>query len=1090
MPSRGVLFSLLLLICLAHSGFAQTQTSSAAQAGANDYSQQASVIENLSTKIRFENSGSFTREQTTRVRVQTDAGVKQWGLLSFPFQSATQTVEIDYVRVRKPDSSIVVTPPDNVQDLDAEITRSAPFYSDLREKHVAVKSLAPGDVLEYAAHWQSTKALVPGEFWFQYEFQHDAIILHEDLQVRVPAEREIKVKGPLTTQTITSEPGTRAYSWTFSNLKMTKDPKTDQQKEIEAALGRLPPPDVQVSSFQSWDEVAHWYWSLQKERVEPSPAIRAKAAQLTAGLQSEAEKLDAIYKFVSTQYRYIGIAFGIGRYQPHAADDVLTNNYGDCKDKQTLLSSLLQAVGVTVYPALVSSTRRVDPDVPSPAQFDHVIGYYPQGKDATWLDSTLEVAPAGFLLTQLRDKPALVISGESQSKLITTPADPPGSAHQNFRMEATLHDDGSLEGKIEDTMSGENEVLVREAFRRVPQPQWKDLMQQISYSLGFAGTVSDVSASTPEALNEPFHFSYTYNRKEYPDWTNHQFSVPGLPFYMPPLRDDTSYPIWLGSPIDTVSEARVQLPKGYMPIPPADVNLSLDFAEYHATYSVADRVLVAKRRLLIKSHEVPVTEFEQYRNFLRTLQNDVNQYIQTSSGAANTANTTAPDAHASALLGRIRNLPESSSAEANGLEVDARAKLGTKDFAGAISSLYRAVSADPKFARAWVALGTLLLQQKQSDAGIEAFHKAEAAAPDEVAIPKTLGYGLMAQSRFEDAIPVWQELMKAHPDDVDGPANLGNCFARVKRYPEAIIAYQSALKIKPDQPFLQIGLASAYLSEGNRKEAGSAFRKLGQMDGSINYLNDAAYEMANEDLELALALDYAKQAVQGVEEESQKTTLEDLKLEDLGRILRLAAYWDTLGWVDERMSKLPEAEQYLRAGWRLTQDGVMAGHLCHLYERLHERSKAIEMCRLAVSRMSLSTRLRPQGYDAELTEAQGVLERLTGKATENTFDTSGAGIAERTFKLPRFMSGTESAEFFVLMGSDGKSKKFAPLDTKFISGSEKMRMQGKQLRNIEFNVPAPSDTAARFVWRGILGCYQYTGCSFVVLDPDSVHSLN
>ncbi len=52
----------------------------------------------------------------------------------------------------------------------------------------------------------------------------------------------------------------------------------------------------------------------------------------------------------------IGIAFGIGRYQPHAADDVLTNNYGDCKDKQTLLASLLQASGITLYPALVNSS--------------------------------------------------------------------------------------------------------------------------------------------------------------------------------------------------------------------------------------------------------------------------------------------------------------------------------------------------------------------------------------------------------------------------------------------------------------------------------------------------------------------------------------------------------------------------------------------------------------------------------------------------------------------------------------------------------------------------------------------------------------
>jgi hypothetical protein len=118
----------------------------------------------MSTKVVFDNDGNLTREQISHVRVQSDAGVQQWGLLRFPFQSSTQTVEIDFVRVHKPDGSTVATPEDNIQDLDSEITRSAPFYSDLREKHVAVRGLGKGDVLEYQAHWRSTKPLIPGQF--------------------------------------------------------------------------------------------------------------------------------------------------------------------------------------------------------------------------------------------------------------------------------------------------------------------------------------------------------------------------------------------------------------------------------------------------------------------------------------------------------------------------------------------------------------------------------------------------------------------------------------------------------------------------------------------------------------------------------------------------------------------------------------------------------------------------------------------------------------------------------------------------------------------------------------------------------------
>ncbi len=1090
MRTPGWPFSLTITLITSLSLYAQTSVPPPIPAK-KDYSKEAAVIEEMSTKLAFENSGSFTREQTSRVRVQTDAGVKQWGLLSFPFQSATQTVEIDYVRVRKPDGSSIITPPDNVQDLDSEITRSAPFYSDLREKHVAVKGLGNGDLLEYQAHWNTTKVLIPGQFWFQYNFHREGIVLDESVEIKVPADRAVKVKGPQATQSISTEAGFRIYRWTYSKLEEPNETGKDYKKDTDTALGRRPPPDVQISSFQTWEEVGRWYWNLQKERVEPTPAIRAKAAELTKGLTDDDAKLRALYSFVSTQYRYIGVAFGIGRYQPHAADDVLGNNYGDCKDKHTLLASLVQASGITLYPALINASWKIDPDVPSPAQFDHVIGYLPHGKDPVWLDTTPEVAPFGFLLVQLRDKQALVMSGEKSILLVTTPVDPPVASSQTFKIEGKLNDDNSFDAKIEDTIRGEPEVPVRAAFRQVPQPQWKDLVQQISYMLGFAGTVSEVTAGTPEAINEPFHFSYSYNRKEYPDWSNHRFTVPGLPFAMPPVRDDTKDPVWLGPPLESVSESKVELPNGYSPQTPSNLDLKYDFAEYHASYSENAGALIAKRRLLVKLHEVPVSELGDYRAFLKKMQDDVSQYVETSSSRAPTAHNTPLAAPVPSFFSGIRDLPESGSSEANRLESDARDQMTNHDAPGAVSSLYRAVAVDPKFTRAWVLLGMLLLEQKQVDAGIDAFHKAMAADPAQPAIPKALGFSLMAASKFEDAVPVWQDYGKAHPDDVDGPANLGTCLSKLNRHAEAATAYEVAVKLKDDRPNLQWSLASAYLEAGQRDKAAAAFKKLAEGDKEGKYFNDIAYKMGNADLQLPLALDYANKAVRRVEEESQKITLQDLKDEDLREIFNVAAYWDTLGWVHERMTNLDVAERYLQASWRLTQSGVVAGHLCHLYKRAHKIEAATNMCKLAIYRMPMSEGLALNEYQTETAAAQENLKNLTSNSGKSkAVDPSDLVIRERTFKLPRFLPGTESAEFFVLLASDGKSKSFQVEDVKFISGSDKMKLQGKQLKTIDFNVPAPSEVPARFVRRGILGCYQYTGCSFVLLDPASVHSVN
>jgi tetratricopeptide (TPR) repeat protein len=355
----------------------------------------------------------------------------------------------------------------------------------------------------------------------------------------------------------------------------------------------------------------------------------------------------------------------------------------------------------------------------------------------------------------------------------------------------------------------------------------------------------------------------------------------------------------------------------------------------------------------------------------------------------------------------------------------------------------------------------------------------------------------MADSRFEEAVPVWQDYAKTFPKDVDGPSNLGNCLVKLKRFPEAAAAYEASVKIEEDRPALWVNLGSAYLQAGERDKAEVVFTKIADVDKDGNYFNDVAYSMANGDLKLPLALDYAKKAVRKVEEESEKISLPDLRMEDLRKVQTVAAYWDTLGWVEERMSKLDEAELYLRASWRLTQDGVVAGHLCHLYRREHKVERAIQMCRAAVYRMSMSQQLALDQYATEIAAAQENLNFLTGGAAKSELaksksasEASDQVIHEREFKLPRFLQGTESAEFFVLLASDGTGKKFKVQDVKFINGSEKMKLQGKQLKNVDFDVPAPGDVPTRFVRRGILGCYEYSGCSFVVLDPSSIRSLN
>jgi tetratricopeptide (TPR) repeat protein len=1078
--SAGLNALLLILFGSPLLTFAQVANQAPAKP---DYSKEAIVVEQSSDKFIFQNDGTLARELSQRVRVQSDAGVQQFGLLKFSYQSSSESLAVDYVRVRMPDGSVVLTPAENFQDMPADVTRAAPFYSDIQEKHVAVKGLGPGDILEYQVHWQRHKPLDPGQFWLEYDFAHDGIVLAEEVQVSVPRDRALKMKSLVLKPTVRDEGQYRVYTWSNASLEHKDEPKQKQEQEErvqQAALGQLPQPDMQLSTFQSWDEVGRWYASLQRDRVKPSSEIQAKVAELTKGANDDLAKIRALYDFVSTRYRYIGIAFGVGRYQAHSAADVLGNQYGDCKDKHTLLASLLNAAGIRAYPALISSARDIDADVPSPGQFDHVITVVPQGTGLVWLDTTAEVGPFAYLVPTLRDKHALVIPDDKASTLMTSPADPPFQAVQAFRMEAKLNDNGTLEGKAEHTFRGDREVLLRVAFRVVAFPQWKDVVQQLSYGAGFGGEVSEVSASAPEKTDEAFHISYNYKRKDYSDWSNRRITPPLPMISLPDPGDKESKPpstIWLGAPGEIQFRAQLELPKGYVPQLPPAVHIKEEFADYDASYAVRNGVLSAERHLVVKAREVRPKDYEEYKKFRDLVDADYLRFTVLSTGRR---------AGVSSYQEAIWELPYSSNPEASRAYDEARDEFQKKNVLQEIASLRRAVEIDPKFARAWLWLGEIYKFTGQTDLALQAYQKAVEVAPQEPVSYKALGFTLMGMRKFEEAIPVWQNFSEIAPDDSDGAANLSTCLSRLKRYQEATSALESAVKINPERVGLQLQLGSAYLQSGSDEKALAAFKLAIEADPgsdtlSSDMLNSVAYALAEKKKGLPQALQYAEKAVHEVEEESSKIQVSQLEIQGFTVSNTLAAYWDTLGWVHFGLGNLDEAEKYLKAAWTVTQAAVIGDHLGQAYEKLGKRRQAARAYRLALQ--AIGRNGDPQMRD----RLQSSVAALSGGANGSSV-VKDAGVElseERTYKLPQIRDwggGYKSAEFVIAL-----TREPGVADTKFLTGAKELRSASAALGALESSFPFPDDSHTRVVRRGVLSCSELSkGCVFVFYPADAI----
>src|SRR5690349_21067924 len=227
-----------------------------------DYSLEAIVVEQVITTYRFERDGTGQRELTMRVKVQSDAGIERFGQLIFGYSSANEKLDMDYARVRKADGTVVNATASDIQDLTAPVAREAPIYTDLRQKHITVPGLRPGDTLEYHLVWTVHTPLAQNHFWAEHDFvKKGVIVLDDELTINIPSESKVKLKTePDFDPAIKEQDGRRIYSWKHAQLKPeSEEADKDKDKDGDEEGSDQPDsdefhPDVQMTTFQSWDE--------------------------------------------------------------------------------------------------------------------------------------------------------------------------------------------------------------------------------------------------------------------------------------------------------------------------------------------------------------------------------------------------------------------------------------------------------------------------------------------------------------------------------------------------------------------------------------------------------------------------------------------------------------------------------------------------------------------------------------------------------------------------------------------------------------------------------------------------------------------
>jgi tetratricopeptide (TPR) repeat protein len=1035
-----------------------------------DLTGEALVIEKEDIVVRFAKDGSSVRTFSVTEHILSDAGVRDAGIVSLPFAALTQTVTFDSVRVHKPSGEVIETPEAEAQEVPAPVTQAAPMYSDLRMKQLPVKSLSVGDTLEYRVSIKDTNADAGGAFWYAADFTSGVPVKEETLELRVPRELSVLVKSKKVQPVVSDDGGERVYRWQHETAsEYPKKEEKDKAAPVEL-IQETYEPDVAVSSFHTWAEMGAWYRGLMKGRATPDAAIQAKADELTHGLATDDAKMDALYSYVATQYRYIAVSFGIGRLQPHMASEVFRNQYGDCKDKHTLLEAMLAAEKIEAEPVLIGSGVRVNEALPMPSQFDHMITLVKLKNHEVWLDATPEIAPSRMLMAGLRDKLALAIPETGDARLIRTEAALPFPSFVHETITGQLDTHGALTAHFDLILRGDAELIYRQLYHQVPRANWQTLAQRLSYANGYAGDVSAADASLPEKTMDPFHMSWDYTRKDFGDWADRRF--PGLStWFDAKLADDATAPkraMALDTTDETVVHVKLTLPDGYTVTVPPDVKHATPFAEYSSTYVLKDHTLEMGRTLRYKVHELPVSEFGAYRDFVKGMSDDSSQMIQ--------------------LVGAsVKGTARADNSQAEELMGQAYQEFHAHNYKSARELLDKVKALNDQQTGLWGEYGAIDWSNKTQ--AIAEYKKELEFHPETLFAYNDLTTLYAGQGQWSDAEQTLQAWAKADPANPQPHARLGSLQLAQKHYKDAEASLQSAIALSTESNQLKVQLGEAQVKAGDTDAGKATLHALMDNSDDVALLNGAAYELGNAGLDLPASEAASRKAVQILETRTAKATVADASKQDFVNVMQLAANWDTLGWIDFKENKLPEAESYVRSAWLLLMGDPESGeHLGKIYEAEGKKEDALTTYRLMVKTMARPG-LTPNYTDmktemeariAELTKA-GVHEK-PGPHVEQGGDELAA---LRTYTIPSPLQGQyASADFLLLLGDNRAA------DVRYLKGDEALKKIVPALLAATYRAPLPTGSKAKVLRRGIVACTTGSKTCLLVLLPAAEAQLD
>ena len=384
----------------------------------------------------------------------------------------------------------------------------------------------------------------------------------------------------------------------------------------------------------SWLEFGKWYYNLADGTRELSPEAVAEIEKVVLGLNSDQEKIKALYNYLQDKTRYVSIQLGIGGWKPFSASYVFENEYGDCKALTNYMQAILHHFGIESNQVLIR--RGVgEPNIISEFssnQFNHVLLRVELSNgEIMWLECTSKYFSPGHIGSGNEDRDALLVK-ESGGEIIRTPK---STADQNISSSTSKIDileNGKVIMSTEQKSSGIMQENLQYALLPISDGARKEWLENRISKGNFKIVQSNFDNLNSD--NNTVSYSYVLDFDNYTSTTSSRIFVPLETLnswsFSPEENKEREQDIVLPFEFSEKDTSLYILPKGFeIESMPEPKSVEYDFAKYNITYQIKDDGnLLMERELVFEKNRLPAESYESFREFfIRVSKADNSQLV-------------------------------------------------------------------------------------------------------------------------------------------------------------------------------------------------------------------------------------------------------------------------------------------------------------------------------------------------------------------------------------------------------------------------------------------------------------------------------